>query len=74
MLQTLEQISEQIPAAETALDAALQAGEPSRPYRNEVARLEAELATAQQSKAGEKAVSAALGGRSYPGCDAVTSG
>ena len=43
MLQTLEQINEQIPAPEAALDAALQTGEPSRPYRNEVARLEAEL-------------------------------
>lgn len=58
-MSTLKQINEQLTAAQSALDAALLAGEPSRIHRNEVARLEAELAAAQQAVAAAKAASAA---------------
>lgn len=58
-MSTLEQINEQLTAAQATLDAALLAGEPSRTHRNEVARLEAELATAQQAEAAAEAASAA---------------
>ncbi|MGN8094739.1 hypothetical protein [Methylobacterium sp. 22177] len=59
MSTQIDQLNTELKAAQVALDAALVAGEPSRSDRNEVARLEAELATAQQAEAAEKAIIAA---------------
>ncbi len=59
MSTQIDQLNTELKAAQAALDAALMAGEPSRSHRNEVARLEAELATAQQAEAAAQAASAA---------------
>lgn len=58
-MSTLQQINEQLTAAQAALHQALEDGVLSAPFRAEVARLEAELATAQQAEAAAKAASAA---------------